>query len=242
MSGNIERMTLGLMIAAVFVVAFNAFQIMQLSELKASIISGNSNALIAGTAVDSGNDSTADASLGGTQKTQNNDVIQLSVLPTGIPRIYGEELEVSYDDISADNVQTTETAIAKLAVLDEQLTLEGADLDRYISIAGKISCEYCCGAPSIITSEGKAACGCAHSYAMRGLAKYLIKNHPAEFSDEQILEEMAKWKTLFFPAVHEQKAKSLKDNGIEFNYINLASSKYRGIEKGTQGGSMVGGC
>ncbi|MDO8537608.1 MAG: hypothetical protein Q7S21_01865 [archaeon] len=240
-SDDINKMTLGLMIAAVFVVAFNGFQIMQLSELKTNIFSGNSNALVQGTAVDSQNDSTANASLGNTQTAQN-DVIQFSVLPTGIPSIYGQELGVSYDDVTANDAQTTETTIKKLAVFDQQITLEGADLERYIGIASLISCEYCCGAPSIITAEGKAACGCAHSYAMRGLAKYLIKNHATEFSDDQILEEMGKWKTLFFPTVHEQKAKALKDNAIEFSYINLASNKYRGIETGAQNSNMVGGC
>ena len=33
---------------------------------------------------------------------------------------------------------------------------------------------------------------------MRGLAAYLIKNHP-EVSDEKILEELIKWKAVFFP-------------------------------------------
>ena len=42
-----------------------------------------------------------------------------------------------------------------------------------------------------------------------------------------------------------QKAAVLKSKGIELNYINLASNKYRGIEKGVEVGSsgaMVGGC
>ena len=79
---------------------------------------------------------------------------------------------------------------------------------------------------------------------MRGLAKYLIKYHGTEFSDEQILEELGKWKVLFFPGVHQQKAAVLKSQGIELNYINLASNKYRGAEKGqaSSGGAMVGGC
>jgi len=35
----------------------------------------------------------------------------------------------------------------------------------------------------------------------------------------------------------------LEAQGIELNYINLASNKYRGIEKGQQAsGGMVGGC
>ncbi len=89
---------------------------------------------------------------------------------------------------------------------------------------------------------GEAACGCAHSFAMRGLAKYLITEHGAEYTDEQILGELGKWKVLFFPSVHLQKAQVLKDKGIELNYVNLASNKYRGIETGKDPGQMVGGC
>ena len=33
---------------------------------------------------------------------------------------------------------------------------------------------------------------------MRGLSAYLIKNHP-EISNEQILEELRKWKITYFP-------------------------------------------
>ncbi|RMD67974.1 hypothetical protein D6817_00080, partial [Candidatus Pacearchaeota archaeon] len=96
---------------------------------------------------------------------------------------------------------------------------------------------------------GDRACGCAHSYAMRGLAKYLLANHGEEMSDEQILEELGKWKVLFFPGILKKKAKILEEKGIELNYINLASNKYRGIEnsaqsaQGSSGSSaMVGGC
>jgi len=117
-------------------------------------------------------------------------------------------------------------------------------MERYIRIGSSISCEYCCGAQSIIFSNGERACGCAHSYAMRGLAKYMLIEHP-DVSDAVILEELGKWKVLFFPGVHEQKAQALEAQGIDSkNYINLASNLYRGAEKGQtgSGGSMVGGC
>jgi hypothetical protein len=164
----------------------------------------------------------------------------LAIIPEGIPAIYGQELGVSYDDVSPNNPTKADETINKLATYDNDITLDGEDLERYISIVLKISCEYCCGAPSIIFSDGSAACGCAHSYAMRGLAKYLIQNHP-EMSDDQILEELGKWKALFFPDQISLKAGILKSKGIELNYINLASNKYRGIEEGATGG-MVGGC
>ncbi len=175
----------------------------------------------------------------------------IDVIPKGVPAIYGNELGISYSDVSASNPQKADATIVKLGNLDNAINLTGSLLTRYISITGSISCEYCCGAPSIIfTSDvggykaGDAACGCAHSYAMRGLAKYLLKNHANEYTNDQILEELGKWKTLFFPDIITTKAVILQSQGIELNYINLASNKYRGIEQqsGSSGGGMVGGC
>jgi len=169
-----------------------------------------------------------------------------SVVPTGVPAIYGEELGITYDDVSPNNPGKTEETINLLGNIDRVETLEGAELDRYIDILynqyNGIACEYCCGARSVIFSNGQAACGCAHSYAMRGLAKYLIKYHGAELSDEQILTEVGKWKTLFFPGILEGKAQAMKSYGIEVDYINLTTNAYRGIEQGQASGGMVGGC
>ncbi len=164
------------------------------------------------------------------------------IIPTGTPAVYGQELGVSYDDVSPNNPQLADATIAKLTQY-EDTDLNDAQMERYIKIGSSISCEYCCGAKAIIFSNGERACGCAHSYAMRGLAKYLLINHP-NMSDEEILSELGKWKVLFFPGIHEQKAQVLEANGIDStNYINLASNLYRGIEQGqAQGGGMVGGC
>ena len=169
------------------------------------------------------------------------------IIPTGIPGIYGPELGISFDDVSASDSYKTDAAIRKLGNLDTSITLSGQDKERYVNVLYKmengISCEYCCGARAIIFENGEPACGCAHSYAMRGLAKYLITNHGEEYSDAELLEEVGKWKVLFFPGIHETKAAVLESQGIELNYINLASNKYRGIEQGqSSGGSMVGGC
>ena len=165
------------------------------------------------------------------------------IIPTGIPKIYGGELKISYDDVSPNDPVKTESTINVLSNIDRTVTLTGDDLERYVKIGSMIACEYCCGAETLVFSNGQPACGCAHSYSMRGLAKYLIKNHGDEYTDDEILEELGKWKVLFFPGVHETKAAVLKSKGIEMNYINLASNKYRGIEKGQQSGSgMVGGC
>ena len=196
------------------------------------------------------------------------------IIPKGTPRIYGEEFGITYNYVSPDNPELADQAISFLGNLDRTIELTGTDQERYVDITSQISCEYCCGAKSIIFTKedaenlkknivaaieagkiteeqakqykrnaGETACGCAHSFAMRGLAKYLVKEHGTEFTNDEILEELAKWKTLFFPGQMVAKAQILKEKGIEFNYINLGSNKYRDIEKGAQAGSgMVGGC
>lgn len=213
------------------------------------------------------------AAFGGTVATGIT-MVSASVIPKGIPKIYGEELDISYDDIDPNNPTKADATIGILRNYDESIKLTGEDLERYIDIASQISCEYCCGAQSIIvrredienlnkqieaaiesgkiTEEqaktyrkqaGDLACGCAHSYAMRGLAKYLITEHGTEFTDEEILDELGKWKTLFFPTQMAAKAQALEEKNIEFSYSNLGSNEYRGIEKSSAaGGNMVGGC
>ncbi|MBI3190153.1 hypothetical protein HYZ41_00460 [archaeon] len=225
----------GLMAITIFVLVMNQFAISGLETITKNVVVQTATRTAS---------SSLPASDTGTPKAASFS----NVLPSGVPPIYGKEMGVSYDDISTDNQQATEATIRKLGSYDTSINLAGEQLQRYIQIAGQISCEYCCGAPSVIFTQdtgkfkaGDAACSCAHSYAMRGVAKYLITKHGNEFSDDQVLEEMAKWKTLFFPAQHTQKADVLKGKNIEVNYINLASNKYRGIEKGSSGG-MVGGC
>jgi len=211
---NLDRVIIALLAILILLVANNQVKLNNMSEMSA-----------AGFAVATGVQTVA-----------------ASIIPTGIPEIYGNELGVAYDDISPYDQQRADLTIRNLGYLDDATQLNEDQMKRYISIASKISCEYCCGAQSIIFSSGEAACGCAHSYAMRGLAKYLLTQHPTEFTDDEVLEEMGKWKTLFFPGQIQAKAQILSQNGVELNYINLASNKYRGIEQGAAGSGMVGGC
>jgi hypothetical protein len=216
---NHEKITFVLLIIAIVVSGFNMYSI-NISNAGGDFMSGAAIASV----------------------VNANDV-----LPRGVPNIYGKELGISFDDVSASDSVKAEAAIAKLAGMDNGITLNGKEKERYINILYRlnngISCEYCCGAKSVIFENGQAACGCAHSYAMRGLTKYLLTKHGSEYTDEEILEEIGKWKTLFFPGQLTQKAQVLRDKNIEINYVNLASNKYRGIEKGAvQGSGMVGGC
>ncbi len=186
------------------------------------------------------------SSISGKVATGIATVSALDVLPKGIPDVYGKELGVSFDDVSLSNPQLADTTMQKLTKY-EDMQLNSEQLERYVRIGSSISCEYCCGAETLVFSNGERACGCAHSYAMRGLAKYLLIKYP-DMTDIEILNELGKWKVLFFPGVHEKKAEVLKANGVDYtNYVNLASNLYRGAENGATTGSsggsqMVGGC
>ena len=121
--------------------------------------------------------------------------IKASIIPSGIPEIYGDELGISFEK--------AQEAIDRVAPFDptygsQKIILTGYDMERYKKIGGQIACEYCCGAKTLVFETGEAACGCDHSQMMRGLAAWLIQNRP-EVSDEQILGELKKWKAVFFP-------------------------------------------
>lgn len=120
------------------------------------------------------------------------------VLSRGTPDGYGQELNVSFDKVSESMEAMLKYDQSEYG--NGQIKLEGDKLKRYIDIGKRIACEFCCTAKVMVFDDGKAACACKHSQAMRGLAAYLIDRHGNEYSDEQILRELAKWKGVYFPS------------------------------------------
>jgi len=163
-----------------------------------------------------------------------DDVIKLTI-SKGVPKVYGEELGVSFDQVQeAINVMRQfDPTYGK----DKKIVLTGKDLDRYIDIGLKIACEYCCGVKTLVNKNGKAACGCAHSWAMRGLAAYLIQNHGSEYTNDQILRELARWKGLFFP---KQMIKKMSEQLVSGKYTPDTASLLIGIDLPDYGGSGAG--
>ncbi len=192
------------------VVAFYHYMI---QSLKSDLVTGKFTA----TASDSGS-AASTASLEEAVK---------AVIPRGVPSVYGPELSVSFEKpVESLNV---------LASLDGDLYPEGklkyaqlndAQKERYVRIGSSIACEYCCGATTLVFSDGKPACGCQHSAAMRGLTMYLLINHGSGYSDQQILDELVKWKAMFFPK--QMIAKYMQANGQSSQGLSLPD--------------MVGGC
>lgn len=142
--------------------------------------------------------------------------IKASHIPKGVPEIYGEELNISYDQVQ-DAINKVRVFGPTYGTEDKKIVMSGGDLDRYVNIGSQISCQYCCKAKTLVRRDGVAACGCAHSIMMRGLTAYLIKNHPL-LSDEKILDELKTWKTTYFPkqtlTVKLQMMKKSGDTGV----------------------------
>ncbi len=110
-----------------------------------------------------------------------------NVIPKGTPW-YGSEAGVSFDDpITAQNLWAKGRAIQ----------LDAAQEERWERIVNSFTCDYCCGSPqnpTIITR-----CGCAHSAAAQGMAKWFVKNYGDKYSDEEIYGEMARWYAVWYP-------------------------------------------
>ncbi len=75
-----------------------------------------------------------------------------------------------------------------------QLTPE--EEKKWQKLTSVFTCDFCCGGPNSVTTINR--CGCAHSYAWQGMAKFFIKYYP-QYTDEQIMGEMTKWKGLWYP-------------------------------------------
>lgn len=124
--------------------------------------------------------------------------IKKTAIPFGIPEVYGKELDVSFDDVQ-ESMNKMRGMGPTYGTEGEKLTLTGDELKRFVDIGQKTACEYCCGVRILVNDDGSAACGCAHSIVMRGLAAYLIQNHSNDMTDDEILETINKWKQTFFP-------------------------------------------
>lgn len=156
------------------------------------------------------------------QQTGGSDVVNqvlAEITPTGTPD-YGDDAGVSYDEVVA--------GLNTLSGYHRSISLDGDDLERYKKIATTqdTACRYCCGigTAGFGRSDGNIACGCSHNVAFSGLTKWLLKN--TDYSDEQIIDEIHKWRVLYFPEPSVRQ--ELEKRGI--------SPESAGLQK------MVGGC
>ena len=128
---------------------------------------------------------------------KSGDEVMAAMFPSGTPE-YGDALGVSFDD----PVNSLATLANMLPSIKAQVERENPEaFARYVNLASQpygVSCEYCCGVgPAGADKKGNSRCGCQHNPALLALTLYLASN--TDYSDAEILYEVMRWKTLFFP-------------------------------------------
>jgi phosphoribosylcarboxyaminoimidazole (NCAIR) mutase len=132
------------------------------------------------------------------QNMRDEDEILNFMIPTGSPE-YSELM----GGITFDDPVTSMEYLAKYYyTINEEVKQNNPEgWQRYLSLAAApkgVSCEYCCGVgPQGADANGKSRCGCKHNPAVLALTLGLIQN--TDYSDAEILREVMKWKTMFFP-------------------------------------------
>ena len=195
-----------LIILVAVIILFNQFQIYRISGMATSSLQNSGSGAVS---LSSGNKDLADIDLAGLKSTGHTIQAVFSLggldgggvmgvmFPTGTPD-YGKELGVSYDE-PIDSLATLARMYRGLMAEVQQNNPEG--WQRFMNLALKpvgISCEHWCGVGPIgIRKDGSSACGCQHNPALLSVALYLSAY--TDYTDGEILREVMKWKTLFFP-------------------------------------------
>ena len=194
-----------LIVIAALLLLFNQYQISTIKGMVGTSFSGGS-----GLSGGSGSKDLANLDLNKLKSTaqtvatvfpveniKTSDDAMAMMLPTGIPD-YGAELGVTFDE----PVQSLDTLSKMYKGLKAEVQKNNPEgWKRFMNMASKplgMSCEYCCGIGTIgIDKNGNSACGCQHNPALLTVGLYLSSN--SNYNDGEILREVMKWKTLFFP-------------------------------------------
>ena len=184
-----------------------------------------------------------------------------TVVPTGTPFyvLEGPGAEkvrgASFDDpLTSQKVWASLLGSRRFGT-ENAIQLAPEEEQRWQRLTSVFTCDFCCGGPNSVTTINR--CGCAHSYAWQGMAKFFIKYYP-DYTDEQILGEMTKWKGLWYPQgmiqdylvyTGQQPASILTHGGsvgIRQQFLQQAPSNQQQTHATAtpldQLPSMVGGC
>ena len=85
---SVNKLVIGLLIATLFIIGFNSLRLSSMGEFVSAAAASPEG--ITGAAIVSGS----------------------GILPTGVPAVYGQELDVSYDDVSSYNPEKTDQTIS----------------------------------------------------------------------------------------------------------------------------------
>jgi len=219
-----DKRAVSLIVIAGLLVLFNQFQISGISGQLGYGGSGSLKVVSASEISEIKSTAQAIATLFPVGDIRSEEDAIAIMIAQGTPE-YGESMGISYDD-----------PVGGMTLLASNYNAVKKDIqqnypevwERYLNLATKpvgISCEFCCGVgPVGITKTGDLRCGCQHNPAVQSLTMLLMKD--TDYDDAQILQEVIKWKTLFYP--RDMVGLAMQVSGGELDAGNLPG--------------MVGGC
>lgn len=193
-------------------IGFNQLQMYEVADM----LNAADNSLLAASTV------SAPTTASGSTDLSAVDVSQISSTPMAIAAVFPELKNAKADDVAKimlssgtpeyseamggitfDDVPTSLAYLSKwYFVLKDDIKKNNPEIwQRYLNLAAAprgISCEFCCGVgPQGITEDGSLRCGCAHNIAAQALTLGLMKY--TNYSDAEILREVMRWKSMYFP-------------------------------------------
>ena len=206
--GLFTKPIMALIIIGVALIIFNQFQIMSVSALMSGSVHSSSGFFHLTSK--SGDKDLSKVDLSGIKSTaqtvgtvfpveqfKTSDDAMAAMFPTGTPD-YGAALGVSFDD-PVNSLTKLQNMFNSLKQDVQQNNPEA--FKRYVNLASNpygVSCEYCCGVGPIgADKNGNSRCGCQHNPALLAVTLYLTSH--TNYGDAEVLREVMRWKTLFFP-------------------------------------------
>ena len=197
---NLNKTNIILLILSVGLLLFNQLTIAQLSRMSHSVSMATMKDLSSvdfSTINSTGHTIAALFPVEDIQDTQ--DAVDM-LFPTGTPEYAGVfENKISFDDPVSSLDYLYGEAYPKLAAHISQNSPE--TWQRFVELGNMpvgLSCEFCCGVGPIgITPDGRSRCGCQHNPALLAIALGLMEF--TDYSDAEVMYEVIRWKTLFFP-------------------------------------------
>ncbi|MBI2552765.1 hypothetical protein HYW17_05705 [Candidatus Uhrbacteria bacterium] len=117
-------------------------------------------------------------------------------------------------------------ALAAWQPFEDQIQLNGDLQTRWEKIVSTMTCDYCCGGPTRVTAINN--CGCRHAKAYRSIAKHILQGYGGQYTDEEILGELQRWKGVWYP------------KGVIEDYL-LATGRVDALGHQTHGGAGADG-
>ncbi len=209
-SKKISTVLISLLVLSALLVAFNQYQVMAISSLFEDASGGSSKGILSLGGSGSVNLDNVDATqitstamalktlFPELSKIQGEDDAIAVMIPTGTPEYSADLGGISFDD----PITSMEYLSKWYQSLRPEVQQQHPDVwKRYINLAARptgISCEFCCGIGAQgISPNGELRCGCAHNPAVQALTMGLMLH--TDYSDAEVLREVMKWKTIFFP-------------------------------------------